>query len=732
LSELPFAERREFLRSAAVAGGGLILSVTLPAANRWSAAAAAAGAAAGGAVPADSINAFVKIGSDDTVTLVMHKSEMGQGVYTGLAQLLGEELNCDLGCLRIETAPVAAVYNHPMFPMQFTGGSMSISSCWTSLRVAGATARTMLIQAAANRWRVDAELCRAERGMVFGPRGLKATFGQLAAAAGHLPPPDPDSIQLKPQSEFVLIGTPLKRIEGMQKVNGSGEFGLDVRRPGMLRAVLARPPSLGATPKSIDDTAARAVRGVIKVVPLSAGVAVVAKNTYAARKGRDALVIEWQAAPGPVLDTERMRADYHKLSLTEASLVARNDGDVASALRSGVARHLEAFYDVPYLAHAAMEPLNCVADCRADRCDIWTGTQMQSADRAAAASISGLPPERVFIHTTLLGGGFGRRASAVSDFVREAVELSMKLKAPVQIVWTREDDMNGGWYRPQWTNRLRASIGTDGKPLAWHHTVVGQSILAGTIMQGMVRDGLDAASVEGAAELPYTVPNVRVDLHTTTAPVRVQWWRSVGHSNTAFAVESFIDECAASSGIDPVEYRRSLLGDEHPRHRAVLELLARKSGWGQPPPHGRARGIAIHESFGSVVGEVVEMSVQEGLPRVHRVVAVIDCGTAVNPQMIAAQLESAINYGLSAALYGEITFVEGKPQQANFDSYPVVRINEAPVVEAHIVPSQEPPTGVGEPGLPPIAPALCNAIFALTQKRVRRLPMIRRGQFITA
>jgi isoquinoline 1-oxidoreductase subunit beta len=389
LNELPFAERREFLRSAAVAGGGLILSVTLPSANRWSAAAAAAAAATGGAVPADSINAFVKIGSDDTVTLVMHKSEMGQGVYTGLAQLLGEELNCDLGCLRIETAPVAAVYNHPMFPMQFTGGSMSIASCWTSLRVAGATARTMLIQAAANRWQVSAELCRAERGMVLGPRGLKATFGQLAAAASQLPPPDPDSIQLKPQSEFVLIGKPLKRIEGMQKVNGSGEFGLDVRRPGMLRAVLARPPSLGATPKSIDDTAARAVRGVIKVVPLSAGVAVVAKNTHAARKGRDALVIEWQAAPGPVLDTERMRADYHKLSLIETSLIARNDGDAASALRSSVAKHLEAFYDVPYLAHAAMEPLNCVADCRADRCDIWTGTQMQSP---TGVGEPGLPP----------------------------------------------------------------------------------------------------------------------------------------------------------------------------------------------------------------------------------------------------------------------------------------------------------------------------------------------------
>ncbi len=724
------ASRREFLRSAAGAGSGLILALALPPANRLGTAAAASSTAAASAAAANSINAFVKIGADDTVTLVMHKSEMGQGIYTGLSQLLAEELDCDMGCVRIETAPVAAVYNHPMFPMQFTGGSMSIASCWTSLRVAGATARAMLIQAAADQWQVAPDTCRAERSMVFGPDGRKARFGQLAQAAGKLPPPDPKAVVLKPQDEFALIGKPIKRIEAKEKVNGSGEFGLDVRVPGMLRAVIARPPALGSTPARIDDTAARAVPGVIKVVTFSAGVAVVARNTHAARNGRDALVIEWQAAPGPVLDTEQMRSDYHKLSLNLAPLVARNDGDVAAALRSSGTKHLEAFYEVPFLAHAPMEPLNCVADCRADRCDVWTGTQMQSPDRAAAAAVAGLPPEQVFIHTTLLGGGFGRRANPASDFVREAVELSKKLKAPVQIIWTREDDMHGGWYRPLWMNRLQASLGTDGKPRAWHHTVVGQSIMAGTNMQAMIKDGIDPTSVEGAAELPYGIPNVRVDLHTTTAPVRVQWWRSVGHSHTAFAVESFIDECAAAAAIDPLEYRRSLLGGKQQRRRAVLELLAEKSGWGQPLPAGRARGIGIHESFGSVVGEVAEVSMQNGLPRVHRVVAVIDCGIAVNPQMIAAQLESAINYGLSAALYGEITFADGKPQQANFDTYPVIRMNEAPLVEAHILPSKEAPSGVGEPGLPPIAPAVGNAIFALTRERVRRLPMIRGGRFV--
>ncbi|MGO8830966.1 MAG: molybdopterin cofactor-binding domain-containing protein [Steroidobacteraceae bacterium] len=718
--------RREFLRTAAGIGGGLIIGFTLPAAARFGAASALLRPAAG--PHSDELNAFVSIDGQGTATLIMHKSEMGQGVYTGLVQLLAEELECDLERVRIETAPVAAVYNNPVFPVQFTGGSMSISSCWSGLRLAGAAARMMLIEAAAREWRVGSDSCRAEQSFVYGPDGRKASYGRLAAAAGKLPAPDPAAIRLKPRSEFAVIGKSIKRIEVAEKINGSGKFGLDVRLPGMLRAVVARPPTLGSTPKSIDDAAARAVRGVVTVVRLTSGVAVVAVDTYAARKGRDALVIEWQA-PDSTLDTERMRAEYQRLSLTRAPLVARNDGDVEPLLRSGGFRHLEAFYEVPFLSHAPMEPLNCAADWRPDRCDIWTGTQMQSPDRAAAAEVAGLPPEKVFIHTMLLGGGFGRRANPASDFVREAAELSRKLAKPVQIVWTREDDMHGGWYRPQLANRLKAALAADGKPIAWQHTVVGQSIMAGTIMQGMVQKGIDPTSVEGAADLPYAIANVRVDLHTTTAPVKVLWWRSVGHSNTAFAVESFLDECAATAGKDPMQYRRSLLDERQGRHRAVLELLAEKSGWTTPLPAGRARGVAIHESFGSVVGEVAEVSMQDGLPRVHRVVAVIDCGTAVNPQMIAGQIESAVNYGLSAALYGEITFAEGTPQQSNFDTYRVLRINEAPAVETHIVPSEQPPSGVGEPGLPPIAPAVANAIFALTGKRVRRLPMVRGGQF---
>ncbi len=716
--------RRRFLVSAAEVGGGLMLAFIFPAAAR-----AAWISAPAGALPGE-INAFVNVGPDGTVTFIIPKSEMGQGVYTGLSQLLAEELECDISGIRIETAAVAAVYNSPGIPAQFTGGSMSISSNWQALRVAGATARTMLIEAAAKNWGVDAGACRAERNFVYGPDGRKAGYGALAAAAAKIAPPDPKDVPLKSPSKFVVIGKPIARVEVREKVDGSGKFGLDVRVPGMLRAALARPPTQGAQAMHIDDKAALKVPGVVRVVPLSVGVAVVAKNTYAALRGRDALLIDWQALPDTTMDTDKLRAQYLDLSRHGAALVARNDGDAVSAVQAVGGKRVEAAYELPYLSHAAMEPLNCAAHWRPDRCDLWTGTQFQSPDRAAAAQVAGLPPEKVFIHTMLLGGGFGRRGNPASDFVREAVELSRKIGGPVQIVWSREDDMRGGWYRPMWTNRLRAMLGRDGKIHAWHHTIVGQSIMAGTIFQGMVKNGVDPTSVEGAADMPYDAANVRVDLCTTTAPVTVQWWRSVGHSNTAFAVESFIDECAAGAGVDPLEYRRSLLtGPNESRHRAVLEMLAAKSGWGGPLPAGRARGMALHASFGSVVGEVAEVSMQDGRPRVHRVVAVIHCGLAVNPQMIAAQIESAVNYGLSAALYVEITYTGGKPDQSNFDNYAVVRISEAPTVEVHIVPSEDAPTGVGEPGTPPIAPSLANAIFALTGKRVRRLPMIRGGKF---
>ena len=723
MSRASVVSRRRFLQSTAQAGGALLLGFTLPAGNRWTAMAATTPAAA-----PSSLNAFVRIGADDSITLIMHKSEMGQGVYTGLAQLLSEELECDPAQVRIETAPVDAAYNSPFLPTQFTGGSMSISSSWQALRVSGATARTLLVQAAANQWQVPVADCHALDAIVHGPGNRKASYGQLAAAASRLPVPDPASVPLKPGVAFKVIGKPVKRVEAAQKINGSGVFGLDVRVPGMLRAMIARPPSFGAKPKSIDDKAARAVRGVINVVNYSRGVAVIARNTHAARKGRDALVIDWTPGPGATVDSERQRAEYLKLAQNPSPLIAHSAGDSVAGLH-GAATRLDAYFEVPYLSHASMEPLNCVAHWRADRCDVWTGTQMQTIDRDAAAAVAGLKPEQVFIHTTLLGGGFGRRANVASDFVREAVELSKRIAQPVQVVWTREDDMRGGWYRPQWADRIQVGLDKQGMPVSWQHTIVGQSIMAGTFFEKMmVKNGIDATSVEGAADLPYTVPNIRVDLHSTQTPVPVQWWRSVGHSHTAFVVESTIDECAAAAGRDPFEYRRSLLDAKQVRHRAVLDLLEEKSDWKQAPPAGRARGIAIHESFGSVVGEMAEVSMQKGVPHVHRVVAVIHCGIAVNPQLVKAQMESAVTYGLSAALFGEITFKDGSVQQSNFDGYPVVRMNEAPQVEAYIVPSEDAPTGVGEPGTPPIAPAVANAVFALTRKRLRRLPMVRAGQ----
>jgi isoquinoline 1-oxidoreductase subunit beta len=732
--------RRDFLKAGAQLSAGLVLGFAMPVAGRWGAIAdaaaadaaaadaAAADAAAAGAATPRALNAFVRIAPDESVTLIMNKSEMGQGVYTGLVQLLCEELEYDPARVRLETAPVDAAYNHPAFGSQVTGGSSSIPSSWEQLRLTGAAARTMLIEAAAAKWAVPADKCRAEKGAVHGPGRRKATYGQLAQSASMLAAPDPKSIVLKPKSEFKIVGRPVKRVEAAEKINGSGKFGLDVRVPGMLRAVVARPPTFGGTPKSVDDAAARAVRGVVNVVAIGSGVAVVARNTHAARKGRDALMIDWVAGPGASLDTERQRSDYLKLAQNPSPAVARSQGDVAAAL-SRAAIRLDAYYELPYLSHASMEPLNCVAHWRAERCDVWTGTQMQTIDRAAAAHVAGLAPEQVFIHTTLLGGGFGRRANLNSDFVREAVELSKKLAAPVQVIWTREDDMRGGYYRPMWTDRIQAGLDEQGMPVAWQHTIVGQSLLTGTVFEKLaVRDGVDALSVEGAADMPYAVPNLRVDLHTTRDPVPVQSWRSVGHSHTAFVVETFIDECAHAAGKDPFEYRRALLSGKHARRRGVLDLLEQKVKELPPAAAGHGRGIAVHESFNSVVGEMAEVSLRDGVPRVHRVIVVIDCGFAINPQLVEAQMESAVTFGLSAALYGEITFKDGKPLQSNFDGYPVVRMNDAPQVEAHIVPSDAAPTGAGEPATPPIAPAVANAIFALTQKRVRRLPMIRAGQ----
>ncbi len=706
-------KRRDFLKTGAAVGGGLMISFYLPELSR-----------AKQADPAKQTfapNAFIRIGRDDSVTIIVNKSEMGQGVYTSLPMLIAEELEADWRRIRVQSAPVDPAYNHALFGIQMTGGSTSVNSEWERLRKAGATARMMLIAAAAQTWNVDPQSCRAERGYVIHTSSKRRlSFGALADAAAKMEPPK--EVVLKDPKDFKLIGKATHRLDTPSKVNGTAQFGLDVRIPGMLTAVLARPPVFGAKVVRINDEKAKSVPGVRAVVSVRAGVAVVATGFWAAKLGRDALEVVWDDGPNATLSTAGLREQYANLAKTPGAM-ARKDGDPAQTL-AGAAKQITAEYEVPYQAHAMMEPLNCLVDLRSDHCEIWTGTQFQTVDRAAAAAVAGLKPEQVQIHTTLLGGGFGRRANPASDFIVEAVEVAKAVRAPVKVIWTREDDIRGGWYRPMWYDRLAAGLDANGNPVAWTHTIVGQSIMAGTAFESfMVKNGVDGTSVEGAAELPYAIPNVLVDLHSPKVGVPVQWWRSVGHSHTGFVVESFLDELAHTAGKDPYQFRRALLAKQ-PRYLGVLELAAGKANWSARLPSGRGRGIAVHFSFNTYVAQVAEVSVAaDGAVRVHRVVCAVDCGRVVNPDTVAAQMEGGIIYGLTAALKGEITLERGRVQQSNFHDYPMVRMSEAPAVEVYIVPSTEAPTGVGEPGVPPIAPAVANAIFAATGKRIRRLPI---------
>lgn len=710
MSEIIRMSRRDFLKTGAVLSGGLVLGCYLPFGN-----------SAGAADPASTFapNAFIRIGSDDTVTLIINKSEMGQGVYTSLPMLIAEELACDWKKIRIEAAPVDPVYNHTVFGLQVTGGSTSVRTEWERLSKAGATAREMLIAAAAKQWKVDSASCRAEKGFVLHSGGKKLSYGQLADKASKLPVPQ--EVRLKDPARYTIVGKPLHRLDSPAKIDGTAIFGIDVQVPGLLTAVVARPPVFGGKVTSFTADKAKKVPGVVDVVQVPSGVAVIATGFWPAKKGRELLDIVWDDGPEGGLATPALRERYASLAQSPG-LVARKEGEPAPALRDA-AKQFTAEYEAPFLAHAPMEPLNCCVDLRGDRCDIWTGSQFQTVDRNSAAEVAGLKPEQVHFHTTFLGGGFGRRANPASDFVREAVHVAKAAGKPVKVIWTRDDDMKGGYYRPFWYDRISAGLDDKGNLTAWQHTIVGQSIIAGTPFESaMVKNGIDESSVEGAAEIPYAIPNIQVDLHTPKLLVPVLWWRSVGHSHTAFVVESFMDEAAHAAGKDPFAFRRALLA-KHPRNRGVLELAAAKAGWGKPLPAGRGRGIAVHESFGSFIAQVAEVSVdRKGAIRVHKVVCAIDCGRIVNPDTIRAQMESGIVFGLSAALHGAITFKNGRVEQDNFDGYPVVRMNESPAIEVHIMPSTEPPGGVGEPGVPPIAPAVGNAVFAATGVRLRALP----------
>ena len=709
--------RRQFLATSASLAGGLVIACFVPFGTRR------LFAQEGGPPPAPPMdpNAFVHIGSDDSVTVVLKHSEMGQGVWTSIPMVIAEELDCDWSKVRVENAPNAQVYANNAFGIQGTGGSTSTLESFGQMREAGAMARALLVNAAAQRWQVDPSTCRTEKGSVIsGPHS--ASYGELADAAAKLEAPD--KVALKDPSKWTLIGKPTPRLDSLAKVTGTAGFGIDVQRPGLLIGVVARAPVFGGKVKSFDAAKAKAVDGVVDVVQVPSGIAVLGKHFWAAKKGREALVVDWDLGEGASLSTDSMRADYRKRA-GERGLVAKSAGDVDAVLKAADQR-IEAEYEVPFLAHAPMEPLNCTVEIGDGGCEIWTGTQFQGVDQGVVAQILGIEPGQVKIHTQFLGGGFGRRANPHSDFIAEAVQVAKAANKPVKIVWTREDDVHGGYYRPMWLSRFSAALGADGKPSAWSHTIVGQSIIAGTPFASMmIKDGIDATSVEGAADSPYlaAIPAHRVDLHTPTSPIPVLWWRSVGHSHTGFVVESFIDELAHAAKTDPLEFRRKLLPADS-RNLRALELAAKEFGWGKPLPKGHAAGLAVHESFASHVAQVAEVSVENGKIRVHRVVCAIDCGPVVNPMTIEAQMQSAIAFGLSAALHSKITFKDGKVEQGNFNDYLVLRLDEMPKVEVHIVKSTDKMGGVGEPGLPPIAPAVANAVFAATGKRLRSLPFV--------
>lgn len=712
MNQFHSSSRRQFLKTTAIAGGGLLLSFHIPSFGRRP-----------GIPPATNFvpNAFIRIGTDDLVTVIVNHSEMGQGAYTSLPMLIADELDADWNNIRFEAAPVDPVYNHPGFGMQGTGGSTSTWVEWDRFRKAGAAGRYMLVQAAAQTWNVDASSCKTEKGFVVHTgSGKKLSYGQLVDKAATIKAPE--NVPLKDPKDFKFIGKPVKRLDTKEKTNGSAIFGLDVKVPNMLTALIARPPVFGGKAKSFDASKAKAIPGVKEVIEIDRGIAVVAEGFWAAKKGRDALQITWDEGPLATLDSTIQAKQYEDLA-KQPGAVAKKEGDVSSAKNNAV-KKIDVTYDLPYLAHAPMEPLNCVADVRADSCEIWVGTQFQTVDLMTAAHIAGLRPDQCKLHTTLLGGGFGRRAVLDAHFTAEAVQVSKTMKAPVKVVWTREDDIRGGYYRPKAHHKISAGIDAAGMPLYWDHHIVCQSFAVGTPLEGMmVRDGVDGTAVEGASDLPYHVPNLHVAWNMAPGGVPTLWWRSVGSSHTAFAIECVVDELAKAAGKDPYEYRRLLLA-KHPRLLRSLDAVAEKSGWKKPVPAGRGRGIAIHESFGSVVAQVAEVSITKNKTlKVHKVTCVIDCGQIVNPDTIKAQMEGCIVFGLSAALYGEITFEKGKVKQGNFNTYKMLRMNEMPEVDVHIMDSTEKMGGVGEPGVPPVAPAVINALFMITGKRVRSLPL---------
>lgn len=706
--------RSTMSRRAFIGSAGLTVAFTIVPRGARGAAAAATFAP----------NAFVRITPDNVVTVVSKHLEMGSGAYTGLATILAEELDADWKQVRVESAPLnKALYANLHYNMQVSGGSSAIANSYDQLRRAGASARAMLVGAAAIEWKAPASEITVSRGVLAHPAsGRSATFGQMAEHAARVAPPA--EVVLKDPKTFRLIGADVPRVDTASKCDGTALYTLDVKLPGMLTAVVAHPPRFGAVVKSVDDTAARKVPGVKFVVPFDVGVGVVADNYRSALKGRDALVVAWDESKAEMRSDAEIMASYRSRA-GKPGFVVRNEGDVAAAEKRA-AQVLTAEFEFPYLAHATMEPMNCVIRRSEAGAELWYACQSQFADGPAVARVLGIPEDQVKINTLMAGGSFGRRGDTQSGYVIEATQIAKRLPVgtPLKMIWTREDDMRAGCYRPLFFHKLAASLDREGNLVGWRHRLVGQSLLKGTTVEHMMRNGFDGFSVEGGANLPYATPNIMVDLHTPEdVGVRVMFWRSVGHSHNAFATEVFMDRVAKAANQDPVAFRRRLLAHK-PRHLAVLNLAAEKAGWGTPLPKNRARGVAVLESYHSFVAQVVEITRDvEGRISVDRVVCAVDCGVPINPSVIQAQMDGGILFGLDAILNGAITLKEGVVEQGNFDTYKVLHMAEAPAVEVHVVPSTAEPTGVGETSVSVVGPALANAVFALTGKTVSRLPM---------
>jgi isoquinoline 1-oxidoreductase subunit beta len=661
-------------------------------------------------------NAFLRITADGKVTVVCGSAEMGQGVLTAIPMLVAEELDADWKTVHVEQAPVDKAYDNPMFGMQATGGSTTVRAHWEPMRKAGAAARAMLVAAAAAQWKVTPAECRTERGQVIHKSGKKLGYGALVDTASKMPVPTTPT--LKDPKNFRILGKPTNRLDTPLKINGSAKYGIDVQLPGMLVAVMARAPQPGAKPAKVDDAKAKAVNGVHQVITIPSGVAVLASGYWAAKQGRDALEIQWDLGPAAELSSDKVSAMLAE-GASEPDAIAVEIGNIKDAAASS-ASSVDAVYEAPYLAHACMEPMNCTASVKGDTVEVWAGTQSQGPNQGILSQVASVTPAKVKINTMLLGGGFGRRFAP--DFTIDATLLSKISGKPVKLIYSREDDMAAGFYRPASVAKCEAALDAQGMPTMLKIGIGSPSIMAASGFMKIPDNGVDSFAMEGVADHPYDIPNQHLAYGRKEPGPQVWFWRSVGHSQNIFFTESFVDELAAAARKDPFEYRRALLGKQ-PRYKGVLELAAEKAGWGKPLPAGVFRGIAVAQSFGSYVAEVAEVSLgADGTPKVHRVVAAVDCGMTVNPQTIARQIEGAIVYGLSAALYGKVTFKNGAIEQHNFHDYPVLRMNEMPRVEVHIVASSEKPGGIGEPGTPPIAPAVANAIFAATGKRLRSLP----------